>query len=62
MKRLLLASLAFSALIMPGMAADIPLKAPPPPPTWTGLYWGVTPAGSARRNTTSPIPELIVAP
>jgi hypothetical protein len=41
MKRLLLAGLAFSALIMPAMAADMPLKALPPPPTWTGLYWGV---------------------
>jgi len=41
MKRLLLVGLAFSALIMPAMAADMPLKAPPPPPTWTGLYWGV---------------------
>src|SRR6516165_7636390 len=41
MKRLLLAGLAFSALIMPAMAADMPLKAPPPPPIWTGLYWGV---------------------
>jgi hypothetical protein len=30
MKRLLLAGLAFSALIMPAMAADMPLKAPPP--------------------------------
>jgi len=38
MKRLLLAGLAFSVLIMPAMAADMPLKAPPPPPTWTGLY------------------------
>jgi outer membrane immunogenic protein len=41
MSRLLLAGLAFSALIMPAMAADMLLKAPPPPPTWTGLYWGV---------------------
>ena len=41
MNRLLLAGLAFSALIMPAMAADMPLKVPPPPPTWTGLYWGV---------------------
>src|ERR1700730_14077967 len=40
MKRLLLAGLAFSALIMPAMAADMPIKAPSPP-TWTGLYWGV---------------------
>ena len=38
MKRLLLAGLAFSALITPAMAADMPIKAPPPPPTWTGLY------------------------
>ena len=41
MKRLLLASVAFSALIIPGMAADMPPKAPPQLPTWTGLYWGV---------------------
>jgi outer membrane immunogenic protein len=41
MNRLLLAGLAFSALIMPAVAADMPLKAPPPPPSWTGLYWGL---------------------
>jgi outer membrane immunogenic protein len=41
MKRLLLAGLAFSVLIMPAMAADMRLKAPPPLSTWTGLYWGV---------------------
>jgi hypothetical protein len=41
MKRLLLAGLAFSALIMPVLAADMPIRALPPPPTWTGLYWGV---------------------
>jgi outer membrane immunogenic protein len=52
MKRLLLAGLAFSALIMPAMAADMPLKALPPPPTWTGLYWGVNAGwvGSSQYN------------
>jgi outer membrane immunogenic protein len=55
MKRLLLAGLAFSALIMPAMAADMPLKAPPPPPTWTGLYWGVNVGwvGSSQYNITN---------
>ena len=55
MKRLLLAGLAFSALIMPGMAADMPLKAPPPPPTWTGLYWGVNAGwiGASQYNITN---------
>jgi outer membrane immunogenic protein len=52
MNRLLLAGLAFSALIMPAIAADMPLKAPPPPPTWTGLYWGVNAGwiGSSQYN------------
>ena len=55
MKRLLLAGLAFSALIMPAMAADMPIKAPPPPPTWTGLYWGVNAGGifSSQYNITN---------
>ncbi len=55
MKRLLLAGLAFSALIMPAMAADMPLKALPPPPTWTGLYWGVNVGwiGSSQYNITN---------
>jgi outer membrane immunogenic protein len=55
MKSLLLAGLAFSALIMPAMAADMPLKAPPPPPTWTGLYWGVNVGwiGSSQSNITN---------
>jgi len=55
MKRLLLAGLAFSVLIMPAMAADMPLKAPPPPPTWTGLYWGVNVGwiGSSQYNITN---------
>jgi outer membrane immunogenic protein len=55
MKKLLLAGLAFSALIMPAMAADMPLKALPPPPTWTGLYWGVNAGwiGSSQYNITN---------
>ena len=55
MKRLLLAGLAFSALIMPAMAADMPIKAPPPPPTWTGLYWGVNVGwiGASQYNITN---------
>jgi hypothetical protein len=27
-------------------AADMPLKAPPPPPSWTGLYLGVQGGGA----------------
>jgi outer membrane immunogenic protein len=43
MKRILLASFAAAALIAgPAMAADMPVKAPPPAPVanWTGLYIG----------------------
>src|ERR1700731_4856442 len=43
MRKLVLAGLAFGALIMPAMAADMTLyKAPPPAPyfTWTGFYFG----------------------
>ena len=55
MKRFFLAGLAFSALIMPAMAADMPLKALPPPPTWTGLYWGANVGwiGSSQYNITN---------
>jgi outer membrane immunogenic protein len=55
MKRLLLATFAFSALIVPAMAADMPVKALPPPPTWTGLYWGVNAGwvGSSQYNITN---------
>ena len=55
MKTLLLAGLAFSVLMMPAMAADMPLKAPPLPPTWTGLYWGVNVGwiGSSQYNITN---------
>jgi outer membrane immunogenic protein len=42
MKRLLLASAAFGALIAPALGADLLLKAPAPFPTpWTGWYVGL---------------------
>jgi outer membrane immunogenic protein len=43
MRRLVVAGLAWGALMMPAMAADLNLyKAPPPVPafTWTGFYFG----------------------
>jgi outer membrane immunogenic protein len=41
MKTLLVAGLAFGALIAPAMAADLPVKAPPPPLfSSTGFYIG----------------------
>jgi outer membrane immunogenic protein len=45
MRKLLLAGVAFGALIVPAMAADVPApaytKAPPPPEfNWSGLYVG----------------------
>jgi outer membrane immunogenic protein len=44
MKKFLLGSVALAAVIAgPAMAADMPLKAPPPPPvfSWTGCYIGI---------------------
>lgn len=45
MKEILLACAAFAALIgTPALAADMPLKAPPPPApinNWTGFYLGI---------------------
>jgi len=44
MNKLLIGSVALAAMIAgPAMAADMPLKAPPPPVpvfSWTGCYWG----------------------
>jgi outer membrane immunogenic protein len=42
MKAHLLAGIATAALTLPAMAADMPLKAPPPPPifSWSGFYIG----------------------
>jgi outer membrane immunogenic protein len=62
MKKLLLASLGFGALIVPAMAADMApapyYKAPPPAPvvwSWTGLYIGANLGwvGSADNNLTN---------
>ena len=48
MKKFLLASVAFAAIVGPAMAADMPV-APPPPPVayydWSGAYIGFN-AGS----------------
>jgi outer membrane immunogenic protein len=46
MKKLLVTSAALAVLIVsPALAADMPVKAPPPTPapapTWTGFYLGV---------------------
>jgi outer membrane immunogenic protein len=49
MKKLLVAGFAFGALIAPAMAADLPLKAAPPPvvvSTWTGCYIGGSVGGA----------------
>ncbi len=44
MKQILLGSMAFAAMLAgPAMAADMPVKAPPPPPVfydWSGAYIG----------------------
>jgi outer membrane immunogenic protein len=48
MKKFLLGSVALAAVIAgPAMAADMPLKAPPPPPvfSWTGCYVGIEGGG-----------------
>jgi outer membrane immunogenic protein len=44
MKRVLVSALAFSALVAPAMAADLYVKAPPPPAPclWCGFYIGAT--------------------
>ena len=45
MKRIVLISTSIVALAVPAMAADLPVKAPPPVlaplPTWTGFYLGL---------------------
>ena len=45
MKRILLIGASIVALAVPAMAADLPVKAPPPVmaplPTWTGFYLGL---------------------
>ena len=57
MKRILLISTSIVALAVPAMAADLPVKAPPPVmaplPTWTGFYLGLNGGyswGNSRRE------------
>jgi len=57
MKRILLIGASIVALAVPAMAADLPVKAPPPVmaplPTWTGFYLGLNGGyswGNSRRE------------
>lgn len=55
MNRLLLSGLAFGALIAPAVAADMPLKAPPPPAfSWTGFYVGANAGWGTLRDEGDP--------
>jgi outer membrane immunogenic protein len=59
MKNLLLAGVAFAALVLdgPALAADIPVKSPAPsiapPYSWTGLYFGVNAGYGVGRDPTT---------
>jgi outer membrane immunogenic protein len=65
MKKLLIAGVALTALIgPPALAADMPLKAPAPPPapvwSWTGFYIGVNAGGAwGRSDTNSPLANIV---
>jgi outer membrane immunogenic protein len=53
MKKILMVGFALGALIAPAVAADMPVKAPPPPPrvsTWTGCYLGGSVGGVWRQS------------
>jgi outer membrane immunogenic protein len=54
MKRFLVAGCALATSVLAAMAADMPLKAPPPPPvqiySWTGCYVGGSVGGIWRHN------------
>jgi outer membrane immunogenic protein len=53
MKRSFVAGFALAAVIGPAAAADMPLKAPPPPEvvSWTGLYIGANVGGGWGRSS-----------
>ena len=53
MKRLATAIAAVALLGTPAVAADMPMKAPPLPPTWTGFYFGAN-AGYGWRGNSQP--------
>ena len=58
MKKLLLASFTFGALIAPAAAADMPIKAPryvAPPPTWSGFYAGLNAGWVDSQNSLSTV-------
>jgi outer membrane immunogenic protein len=58
MKKFLIAGFAFGALIAPAVAADMPLKAPPPAVRaygWTGCYLGGSVGGIWRRSDSTNI-------
>ena len=60
MKILLIAGIAFGALIAPAAAADMPLKAPPLAPpapvyNWTGCYLGGSAGGVWKRSDSTSI-------
>jgi outer membrane immunogenic protein len=54
MKKVVIVACAFGALTFPAAAADMPLKAPPPPPapvaSWTGCYLGGNFGGIWKQN------------
>jgi outer membrane immunogenic protein len=50
LRRLGLVAGAVAALIAPAAAADLPVKAPPPAPTWDGAYFGAS-IGWEQNNT-----------
>jgi outer membrane immunogenic protein len=57
-KKLLLASFTFGALIAPAAAADMPIKAPryvAPPPTWSGFYAGLNAGWVDSQNSLSTV-------
>src|ERR1700730_12934865 len=60
MRKIFLAGIALTAFVVPGWAADMPLKAPAMAPvsTWAGTYIGINGGGAWGRTDTT----LIVAP
>jgi outer membrane immunogenic protein len=65
MKKFLLGSVALAAVIAgPAMAADMPLKAPPPIVvyTWTGCYVGAHVGGKSSRATTTTSTNFVGIP
>src|SRR3981189_3887757 len=58
MKTFLVVGFTLGALIAPAAAADMPLKAPPPPApvySWTGCYLGGSAGSVWRRSDTTTI-------